>query len=86
MYNRSNDHSSRYSASNYKPTDDQQKKINVQKRLESLTNDEIKIKNRVSLLETEQKRILKKVEETRVRAVKINSIKAANEQSYIDRI
>ncbi len=29
---------------------------------------------------------MKKVEETRVRAVKINSIKAANEQSYIERI
>ena len=38
------------------------------------------------MLENEQKRILKKVEETRVRAAKINTIKEANEQSYIEKM
>lgn len=58
----------------------------MRKRLENLTNDEIKIKNRVGLLEKEQKRILQKVEETRVRAARIKTIKEANEQSFIEKM
>ena len=60
--------------------------IAAKQRLDSLRNDEIKIKNRVNLLESEQKRILKKVEETRTRASKITTIKKANEQNYLEKL
>ena len=59
---------------------------NMKHKLESLKENEIKIKNRVALLETEEKRILKKVAETRDRAAKISDIKAANEQKYLDKM
>jgi len=70
----------------HQPSEEQQQSLSIQKRLQNLTNDEIKIKNRVGLLENEQKRILKKVEETRVRAAKIKSIKEANEQSFLEKM
>ena len=60
--------------------------VDIKKRLDGLKNDEVKIKNRVALLEHEEKRILKKVEETRVRAARIKNIKAENEQSYIEKM
>ena len=60
--------------------------VDIKKRLDGLKNDEVKIKNRVSLLEYEEKRILKKVEETRVRAARIKNIKAENEQNYIEKM
>ena len=41
--------------------------------------DEIKIKNRVNHLEQEELRILKKLEQTRVKAEKIHEIKVAND-------
>jgi len=84
---RSNDHSlSVYSMNHHHPTEEHLNAITIKRRLDGLTNDEIKIKNRVNLLETEEKRILKKVEETRVRAAKIKSIKSANEQNYLEKM
>ena len=44
-----------------------------------MQHNEVKIKNRVNLLENEEKRILKKVEETRARAAKMKAIKEENE-------
>ena len=38
------------------------------------------------MLEVEQKRILKKVEETRAKADKMRAIREVNEQNYIDRL
>lgn len=74
-----NSHSmSRYSLS-HNPSDEHQTNISAKKRLETLRNNEVKIKNRVSLLESEQKRILRKVEETRARAIKMKTIKEVNE-------
>ena len=69
---------SRHSVSHH-PTDEHAQLINVNTRLVQLANDEQKILNRVNLLESEQNRILKKVEETRLKANKITEIKAVNE-------
>ena len=75
---------SRYSTNYHKKkqmhaSEEYQDKLNAQKRLDTLRNNEIKIKNRVNLLENEEKRILKKVEETRARAAKMKTIKEENE-------
>ena len=52
---RSVDHTqSRYSVSQQPPTEEHQRMLFAKQRLEGLTNDEIKIKNRVALLENEQ--------------------------------
>ena len=81
------DHSlSIYSTVVHHPTEEQLSSIKIKKRLEGLISDEIKIKNRVALLETEEKRILKKVQETRVRAAKIIEIKSVNEQKYLENL
>ena len=40
----------------------------------------------MNLLENEQKRILKKVEETRARAAKMKTIKEVNEQNYLEKM
>ena len=72
----------RYSTTQFVASEEQQHAAKIKKRLEGLSHDEIKIKNRVNLLENEQKRILKKVEETRARASKIRSIKETSEQNY----
>ena len=48
--------------------------------------DEIKIKNRVNHLEQEELRILKKLEQTRVKAEKIHEIKVANDQNFLARM
>ena len=60
--------------------------MNAQKRLETLRSNEIKIKNRVNMLEKEQMRILKKVEETRARAAKMKTIKEENEQNFLEKM
>ena len=71
--------SSRYSVSHQKhhklKSEQYQEKMKAQSRLETLRHNEIKIKNRVNLLENEEKRILKKVEETRKRAAAMKTIK-----------
>ena len=80
---------SRYSISqngHHSPSGQHKDKVNAQKRLIKLQNDEFKIKNRVNLLEIEQKRMIKKVEETRSRAEKMKTIKEVNEQNYMDRL
>lgn len=52
---RSVDHTqSRYSVSQQPPSEEHQRMLIAKQRLEGLTNDEIKIKNRVALLENEQ--------------------------------
>ena len=43
---------SRYSLSHH-PSEEQKEKMNAQKRLETLRSNEIKIKNRVNMLEKE---------------------------------
>ena len=53
--------------------------ITVNSRLESLKNDEAKIKNRVNLLLKEEARIMKKISETRARADEITHIRQRNE-------
>ena len=60
--------------------------ISVQGRLESLKNDENKIKNRVNLLLKEEERIMKKINETRARADEITNIRQRNEQNYLDKL
>ena len=55
-------------------------------RLNKLNTDEIKIKNRVNHLEQEELRILKKLEQTRVKAERIHEIKVANDQNFLARI
>ena len=83
---RSIDHSfHRYSTSHI-PTDEHLQAISMKRRLDGLGNDEIKIKNRVNLLEKEQKRILMKVEETRARATRIKHIKETSEQNYREKM
>ena len=76
---------SRYSLS-HQTCEEMKERQNMQKRLETLRNNEIKIKNRVNLLESEQKRILKKVEETRARADRMKVIKEVNEQNYLEKM
>ena len=53
--------------------------VTVNSRLESLKNDEAKIKNRVNLLLKEEQRIMKKINETRARAEEITHIRMRNE-------
>ena len=52
----------------------------------NLAQDEKKIENRVNLLQREEKRILKKINETRARAEKISFIKEKNEKDYQEKI
>ena len=60
--------------------------MNEKKRLVALAQDEKKIQNRVNLLQREEKRILRKINETRARAEKISIIKEKNELNYQEKM
>ena len=63
------------SLATFKPTKDHQNVIKINCELGSLNQDEKKINNRIKMLNVEQQRILKKVDETRLRASKLQMIK-----------
>ncbi len=56
------------------------------KKLERLSQDEAKIRNRVKLLQAEEEKMLRKIEETKSRAEKIFDVKERNEQKLIERM
>ena len=53
---------------------------------QKVTGDNHKLKNRISMLENEQNKMLKKINETRRKADKIMKIKQNNEVSYIEKM
>lgn len=56
------------------------------KKLERLSQDEAKIRNRVKLLQAEEEKMLRKIEETKSRAEKIFDVKERNEQKLLERM
>ena len=53
---------------------------------QKVTGDNHKLKNRINMLENEQQKMLKKINETRRKAEKIMKIKQDNEVSYIEKM
>ena len=55
-------------------------------RLKTLAFDEQKIKNRINLLQVEEKKIQRKISETKEKAQRMLELKKQNEQIFIDKL
>ena len=72
-----------HSLSQYNTIDNNVSLLKLKNQKKLMDKDSISLANRISMLQTEESRIMKKIENTRRRAEQILEIKKHNEERYI---